>query len=132
MKLYNRLELENADSVGESSCKESLDDRHDDLELLDSCFEDASDLSEGISTTKCDMNSKESEFTYMVSWGKCMPTFQKSKKIIFASICIFNFITLKKIMQIHVMLLRTRLIKYKVIRMLKVPKSGESLIDEDL
>ena len=47
MKLYHKLELENVDSVGQvECCKQSLDDRDEDIELLDSWFSKASDLTE--------------------------------------------------------------------------------------
>ena len=47
MKLYHKLELENVDSVGQvECCKQSLDDRDEDIELLDTCFSKASDLTE--------------------------------------------------------------------------------------
>ena len=89
MKLYHKLELENVDSVGQvECCKQSLDDRDEDIELLETCFSKASDLTEaqraslyyicGYVTFKEDINSSEcdiydvveSEFTNMVSPGR--------------------------------------------------------------
>ena len=47
LKLYSKLRLENiVDTNKNERCKGNLDDRDEDLELLDSCFNYASDLSE--------------------------------------------------------------------------------------
>ena len=89
MKLYHKLKLETVDSVGQvECCKQSLDDRDGDIELVYTCFSKASDLTEsqraslyyicGYVTFKEDINSSEcdiydvveSEFTNMVSRGR--------------------------------------------------------------
>ena len=47
LKLYSKLGLENVDDTNKNECCEgNLDDRDEDLELLHSCFNYASDLSE--------------------------------------------------------------------------------------
>ena len=47
MKLYHTLDIENVESTNEiECCKQTLYDRDDDMDLLDSCFVKASDLSD--------------------------------------------------------------------------------------
>ena len=106
MKLYHKLELENVDSVGQvECCKQSLDDRDEDIELRDTCFSKASDLTEaqraslyyicGYVTFKEDINSSEcdiydvveSEFTNMVSRGRLKHPIHHRNCLICHSIC---------------------------------------------
>ena len=46
MKLYHTLDIDNVESINDiECCKQTLYDRDDDIDLLDSCFAKASDLS---------------------------------------------------------------------------------------
>ena len=76
LKLYSKLGLENVVDTNKNECCEgNLDDRDEDLELLDSCFNYASDLSEDEKASPYDISGyvafKESltdagEFTEMI------------------------------------------------------------------